>query len=130
MLNQVPRTLLSIGGESRDAAALSPVDWKALTINGEGGKGAGRVGAPAITPHSTRVGREGRFFQGDVGGAPPAPSVGRSRARSAEPRPRCANGRSERGCGKVSTAASAFTNESIAEQALKEFGSGDVSRTD
>lgn len=125
MLNQVPRTLLSIGEDNNmrddDAKeASSPhIDWKHLTLGTED-KGEGHP--PSLTmivPNSSRntpaVNGDGRFFNGGHHAGPAAStSVGRHRGSHSD---------------RMKGSMAAFTNESIADQALKDFGSGNVSAT-
>lgn len=144
MLNQVPRTLLSIGGDgSANEDDPSQIDWNSLMLAQDGKHGDVRHPPPSmITPHSSRAsGGDARFFRNDHGGAQnvppplqpaPAPigSVGRSRGSSGELSRRNSGVSSHGGASSVAgraAAAAAFTNETIADQALTDFGSGDVS---
>lgn len=146
MLNQVPRTLLNIGMDPSmverddDPDGSPPFDWNSLTVASE--TKAGDDGAPGgpsalITPsHVNRLntgggGRGAEFFGAGAGheeGAPPPLPAARGRAARAGEK----GGRGEGG-GLVTPARghlrvrSTFTNESIADQALKDFGDGAVS---
>lgn len=129
MLNQVPRTLLSISGDTNDGEAVSSpcIDWASLTLGAEGKSEAGGLPPGMITPHSNAIGDgrggHGSFFpeaQHSVPPPPPAAPAGRSRGAGVERRRKAEDGR---GMGSMA----AFTNDSIADQALKDFGSGDVS---
>lgn len=153
MLNQVPRILLNMGvdGNGKQPALPSGVDaldWNRVSLddngnatdgndhtdgNGEGGGGGGDGAAPRmLTPHSkvfnSVSGREGAGF--DV-----ATHIAVSPARRPASAGRFRGSSMERGSGREGTGVGAagrgsmsdFTNESIADQALGEFGSGDVS---
>ena len=145
MLNQVPRTLLNIGMDPSLSVAESddgsppPFDWNSLTLAAETKAGEAPAGGSAsVTPHanSGRVngggssGRGAEFFgaagAGHEEGAPPMRRSGRGRgARAGE------TGSKGEGAPPMMPASgrprSAFTNESIADQALKDFGDGAVS---
>lgn len=105
MLNQVPRTLLSIGGA--DASDTFP----AHTIGGDA-RG---------TPRRARTLSHSRAGDESIPRHVPA-SLGRKRRVSVEP---VVGGARKTGRPVVNPA---FTNESIADQALQEFGAGTVSR--
>lgn len=125
MLNQVPRTLLNIGGDMAERDISPPLtNHKNLTLGGESKLGSNGPPHPPsiVTPHSSRP-SSGKFFSGGSGYAPPsAPSARNySRSRSVEIGRRGEGGESRR------DSISAFTNESIAEQALRDFGGGKVS---
>lgn len=124
MLNQVPRTLLNIGIEPVDRSAL---DWGSLTLDGES-KTTGDGLDPALAMTTPRVGSYSRgddFFGGGADdGAPPSMSSARGRRRG--------GGGASLAEGYVTPPAdkgprSMFTNEGIADQALREFGEGSVS---
>ncbi|CAN0041533.1 unnamed protein product, partial [Ectocarpus fasciculatus] len=120
MLNQVPRTLLNIGIEPIDRSALG---WSSLTLDGESKTtGDGVDPAPAMTTPLGNACRGDDVFGGEANGGAP------SSMPSARGRRRGGSGASvawgsltppEEG-GSRST----FTNEGIADQALKEFGEG------
>ncbi|CAM9757803.1 unnamed protein product, partial [Ectocarpus sp. 4 AP-2014] len=121
MLNQVPRTLLNIGIEPVDRCAL---DWGSLTLDGES-KTTGDDPDPALAMTTPRVGSYSRgddFFGGGADdGAPPSMSSARGRRRG--------GGGASLAGGYVTPPPdkgprSMFTNEGIADQALREFGEG------
>lgn len=128
MLNQVPRTLLNIGGASASNHTYHP------EVNGirpapvpEPGSGLGRSHQPLITPrHSGNITGLAHSFRSEDAVPPPAPaSSGRKRVPSLERPSR------RRAIGTVSKSYTAavleeFTNESVADQALRDFGSEDV----
>ncbi len=150
MLNQVPRTLLNIGIDSAvenkmnaGAAGSPPFDWDSLTLAAEGdtktGEGGGQDHHPVtvsngygpgatptkamVTPRTGRAnGGGGGFFgagENNGGKVPPPLSATRGRGRP--------GGRGQGGNGDGPPLRSTFTNESIADQALKDFGDGAVS---
>lgn len=143
MLNQVPRTLLNIGVDpsivERDPDVSPPFHWNSLTIAADTKEGDGlESGSALITPHaqssrvnggSTSSRRGAEFFGAGAGyedGAPPPLPAARGRgARAGE------KGSKGEGGPPVTPATgwlrSAFTNESIADQALNDFGDGTVS---
>ncbi|CAN0066559.1 unnamed protein product, partial [Ectocarpus sp. 6 AP-2014] len=121
MLNQVPRTLLNMGMEPVDR---SPLDWGSLTLDGESKTTGGGLD-PALAMTTPRVGSFSHgddFFGGGADeGAPPSMSSARGRRRG--------GGGASLAGGYVTPTAdkgprSMFTNEGIADQALREFGEG------
>lgn len=127
MLNQVPRTLLNIGIEPMDRSAF---DSSSLFLDGESKTTTGGYLDAASAMMTPRVGihhgGDDFFGRGADDGAPPSMSSARGRRR---------------GGGGASVAGgyltppgeraptSTFTNQGIADQALKEFGEGSVSIT-
>lgn len=134
MLNQVPRTLLSIGNSNNNASngqdRNSPnIDWESLALGAEGRNGHTRVSPPHPTSRR-RSGNplEAKFFRAENGGSGPphlppqaSSTAPRGRSRSVEGEKKT-NGSSWT-VGPTST----WTNEGIADQALKEFGGGEAS---
>lgn len=138
MLNQVPRTLLNIGIDpvDQDPGLSPPFDRNSLTLDGESKGGDGSAPSHgARTPHYRHSGASPAGLRSDEGsradGAPgPLPSTRSSAGKDWSWGRGSGNGRDEESGpstpgGKVLR--STFTNESIADQALKDFGDGDVS---
>ena len=153
MLNQVPRTLLNMGADGNERApalssGIGSLDWNRASLDdsgnitdgndhtdgsGEGGGGGGEGAAPRmLTPHSKVFnsvgGRDGAEFDG-------IPQPAASPARRPASAGRIHGSSMERGSRREGTGVWAggrgsmlnFTNERIADQALSEFGGGDVS---
>lgn len=153
MLNQVPRTLLNIGTDASNSTSAAERDLEGSPPfyregpDTKAGDGRGARSA-LITPHSHSkssrangggggsggAGRGTEFFGGggvgvDEDGAPP-PLPSSTRGRGA----RGAGERGSKGEGGAPVTprggrrrSAAFTNESIANQALNDFGDGAVS---
>lgn len=151
MLNQVPRTLLNIGidpvDKDKGPEGSPPFDWNSLTLAAETKAGDGPPGGASAltTPHSNRVngnggggggstGRSAEFFGGRGGGgtghdegAPPLLPAARGRGARAGEKGSKGEGPPMTPSKEKGRLRSAFTNESIADQALTEFGDGTVS---
>ena len=130
MLNQVPRTLLNMGvdGNEKHASSGSSLGWNDAT-DGNTDVGGGRGEAPparVVTPHSkvfnsSREGEVAPFSAASPARRPASMSgFGANSMERRGSREGAAMGLGGRG------SMSAFTNESIADQALNEFGSGEV----
>ncbi|CAN0349712.1 unnamed protein product, partial [Hapterophycus canaliculatus] len=139
MLNQVPRTLLNIGIDpvETDPGLCPPFDRNSLTLDAESKAGDGSapshgVGTPRARQRSSSTARrrsdDTYRTSADDGGPGPLPSTrgsagrewsawarGKSSATEEEGAPTTPVGKKLR---------STFTNESIADQALKDFGDG------
>lgn len=120
MLNQVPRSLLSVGA----AHSYTFDGLRAGYMNGiEAGSGGGRHPHSLVTPRQSGSGKiYGSSFRNEDAVLPPAPpSLGRKRVSSIE---RASRRRSTGMSGKSFTTAvlEEFTNESFAEQAIRDFG--------
>lgn len=136
MLNQVPRTLLSIGnsnGTSNGEDKNSPnIDWESLALGADGRNGHTRVSPP----HPTSRWRNGnpleaRLFRAENGGGGPPHLPPQASSTAPRGRPRLVEGekKTKDGNGGSWTVGptSTWTNEGIADEALKEFGSGEAS---
>lgn len=131
MLNQVPRTLLNMGadGNEKHASSGSSLDWNDTTGgNTDMGVGGGEGAPPrVVTPHSKvfNSSREGEVAPHSAASPALRPaSMAGFRGGSMERRgSREGAGMGLGGRGSMSS----FTNESIADEALSEFGSGEVS---
>lgn len=131
MLNQVPRTLLNIGidpiDNSNSNPGLSPpFDRNSLTLEGESKAGDGSAPSHGVgRRHSRHNGSGSAAGDGVAGGPLLSARDSGSRDWSWARGSREEEGDSSSPGGK--RLRSAFTNESIADQALKDFGDGDVS---
>lgn len=123
MLNQVPRTLLTIG--SANGSGPSESNGSRLHyVGGSEGMNGGRGHVPLSTPRHSSHGSLTPSFRSEDSVPPPGPasSSGRKRVPSMDRASRRRGMGAHAGRGGSGGSLEEFTNDSIADAALRDFG--------